>query len=154
MTTTQGSGAEHLSKTSFPIRELIDECSHSLDYAPCHELFGECHTDARVFADREHLGQVINTLVSFAAKRSADGKMIIITASKLKGAVKITVTDFGSAIPVEEIPFIFDQDRDHGTGHSLAAAAEMIRNHQGTMGAESIAGRGSRIWFTTPAEDF
>ncbi|RZK53179.1 MAG: HAMP domain-containing histidine kinase, partial [Pedobacter sp.] len=45
--------------------------------------------------------------------------------------------------------------RDYsGLGLGLFICAEIIRNHQGKIGALSEPGKGSEFWFTLPLEDF
>lgn len=76
----------------------------------------------------------------------------------LKDELKCTVTDYGIGISAEQQPFIFDRfyrvddssSAFPGLGLGLYISSEIIKKHNGKMGLNSEAGKGSAFWFTLP----
>ena len=73
----------------------------------------------------------------------------------------IRVSDTGSGIEGEHLPFIFDRfykkeisrnSSEGGSGLGLAIAKEIVEGHEGKIGAESSPGKGTRIWISLPAK--
>ena len=73
----------------------------------------------------------------------------------------IVMTDNGSGIPEQDMPHIFDRfyrvDKARsrqlgGTGLGLSIAREIIRAHRGDIDISSIAGKGTTVRITLPAE--
>lgn len=120
---------------------------------PPSELFVELDTDK--------MTQVIDNIISNALKYSPDGGDIYFTVSVLDKYIKVTISDGGMGIPIENVNRIFDRfyraDRARsramgGTGLGLAISREMIEAHGGEIWAESEEGKGTTIFFTLPFE--
>jgi signal transduction histidine kinase len=110
-------------------------------------------------ADPERIGQVLENLITNALKYSASDKEVHIRTEDMLEAVKVTVQDFGSGVPVDAQPYIFDRyfrvydeslTYSQGLGLGLYISAEIIRQHFGTIGVESTPGKGSTFYFTLP----
>ena len=71
--------------------------------------------------------------------------------------VEIHVSDSGSGISEDHVPYVFerfykvDKSRsDHGTGLGLAIVKHLVQAHGGEVGLSSVEGEGSSFTFTLP----
>ena len=78
-----------------------------------------------------------------------------------RDVVWVSVTDEGIGIRREDMPKLFNEftqvdssasRRAQGTGLGLALCKKFVEMHGGTIGADSIFGRGAAFWFLLPAE--
>jgi signal transduction histidine kinase len=106
-----------------------------------------------VYADYDRLMQVFINLLSNAVKYTEAGS-ITIRGLASGGRCEVTVADTGYGIEADELPHIFerfyrsDKSRSRGTGGAgigLSIAAAIVAAHNGTIGAESVPGEGSRF---------
>ncbi len=111
----------------------------------------------RVLADPGRVVQVLNNLLSNAARHSPDSSAIAVAASVDDDHVAISVTDRGSGVPPEELPHLFSKHvsatGEKGVGHGLGLAIckGLVEAHGGRIWAESgDAGHGTRFTFTLP----
>jgi signal transduction histidine kinase len=133
-----------------------------------------------VVADGVRVRQVLFNLLSNASKFTGEGGTIILTAlstrapmappadragdeRKLvtKDVVWVSVADTGIGIASQDMPKLFQEfsqvdssasRQAQGTGLGLALSKKLVEMHGGTIGAESLPGRGSTFWFILPAE--
>ena len=108
-----------------------------------------------VLADPGRIVQVLNNLLSNAARHSPDPSPIAIAASLDDDYVAISVTDRGSGVPPEKLPNLFrkhaDATGEKGVGLGLAICKGLVEAHGGRIWAESgDAGHGTRFTFTLP----
>jgi signal transduction histidine kinase len=75
--------------------------------------------------------------------------------------VWISVADEGVGIKREDMPKLFQEfsqvdssssRRAQGTGLGLALCRKFVEMHGGTIGADSVFGKGTAFWFLLPAE--
>jgi two-component system phosphate regulon sensor histidine kinase PhoR len=125
------------------------------------ELTIEASVDAPVNADREAIHQVFSNLIENAMKYAGSGKRILLGARSTERGVEFYVRDFGSGIPSEHLPRLFerfyrvDKARSResgGTGLGLAIAKHIVLAHSGVIRAESELNHGSTFLFTLPLE--
>ncbi len=123
------------------------------------ELTIEASVDAPVNADREAIHQVFSNLIENAMKYAGSGKRILLGARATERGVEFYVRDFGSGIPSEHLPRLFerfyrvDKARSResgGTGLGLAIAKHIVLAHSGVIRAESELNHGSEFSFTLP----
>lgn len=144
----------------FDINELISETinnfqannlKHTLTWLPAPV--------AQIHADRDRIRQVVDNLVSNAIKYSPEGTEVIIKTRDLLDAVEVSVQDFGSGIPAEAQPQIFERyfrvsnpvhQKQQGLGLGLYISSEIVRNHLGSIRVESVPGEGSTFIFSLP----
>ena len=111
-----------------------------------------------VLADRRRIVQVINNLLSNAARNSPDDSVIGVSAIQDGIHIAVSVTDEGRGVPAEQLPLLFrkfSQARSDGqggdTGLGLAICKGIVEAHGGRIWVESEgAGLGTRFTFTIP----
>jgi len=118
-----------------------------------------------VRVDAKTVAEVIYTLVDNAAKYSADGTQITVSAKQADDMMRLTVDDEGPGIPVELRERVFDKFframRDSnavahpsGTGMGLAIARGIVEAHGGRIWIEdSSEGHGTRVAVDLPLGD-
>jgi signal transduction histidine kinase len=111
-------------------------------------------------ADENRLAQVLGNLLTNALRYTPDGGRVSLGAQAEPGSVVITVTDTGSGIAAEDLPFVFDRfyradkSRSEAEGESglgLAIVKALVEAHGGSIGVESAAGRGTTFRVRLPA---
>jgi two-component system, NtrC family, sensor histidine kinase KinB len=109
-----------------------------------------------VMADRAHTERVLANLVTNAARVTAKGGSITVTAATRGGHVAITVADTGVGIPPEHLRRIFEPFTQvpgvpsGGAGLGLAISRRLVESQGGQMTVQSEVGVGSRFAFTIP----
>jgi two-component system OmpR family sensor kinase/two-component system sensor histidine kinase BaeS len=114
-----------------------------------------------VVADWRRIAQVISNLLTNALRHTPEGGRVSLRAERDGSIVRVAVSDTGTGIAQEDLPFIFERfwrvekSRSRsagGTGLGLAIAKRLVEMHGGEIGVSSEPGSGSRFWFTLPAE--
>src|SRR5437868_5259956 len=124
-----------------------------------HTISVQRDSENVVTADRDHLEQVLNNLVTNAIKYSPTGGAITIDVRPDDSGVRLSVTDQGIGIPEKELDAIFglfyrSPDRAArdaaGMGLGLYISREIVVRHGGRIWAERGATKGSRLNVTIP----
>lgn len=125
---------------------------HDVEFAGPHDEFV-------VRADPERLRRVIGNLLSNAIKYSPDGGKVRVELHREGTDAIVVVSDEGIGVPADARAQIFDRfyrvdssstRRIGGTGLGLALVREIVEAHGGSVGYDSLEGRGSRFWFRIP----
>ncbi len=104
--------------------------------------------------DEGRMMQVLGNLLVNALRYTPSGGKIVLSAEKQGDKLVMAVTDTGTGISPENLPFIFDRfqraDKSRHTdsgesGLGLAIVRALVEAHGGTVGASSEEGRGTRI---------
>ena len=112
-----------------------------------------------VLMDVQKIGRVLNNLLGNALRHTPGGGAVQVTASTTPSDVQVEVCDTGEGISDEDLPRVFERffrgekSRSRATGGAglgLAIAAGIVEAHGGQIGAESVVGQGTRVWFTLP----
>ena len=111
-----------------------------------------------VMADRRRIIQVLDNLLSNAARHSPASSVIRVSAVRDGVHVAFSVADEGRGIPAESLPDLFRkfsraQSEEQGgeTGLGLAICKGIVEAHGGRIWAESDGpGTGARFTFTLP----
>ena len=114
-----------------------------------------------VMADGRRIIQVLNNLLTNAARHSHEASAIGVSALREGYHVAVSVTDEGRGITAERLPHLFrkfsrmdgeDRRRDiAGSGLGLAICKGIVEAHGGRIWAESDGpGLGARFTFTIP----
>jgi signal transduction histidine kinase len=110
-------------------------------------------------ADPERIGQVLRNLILNAITHTPERGVIEITASSSEDHVEIRVTDTGSGINAEHLPFVFerfyraDTSRSRSTGGAglgLAIVKQLVEAQGGSVWARSEPGQGSCFGVVLP----
>ena len=115
----------------------------------------------QVNADGQRILQVLNNLLSNAARNSPEQSVIRVSASTEDVYVSVSISDQGRGIPAHQLPHLFERsslrnrdDRNNtpqGNGLGLAICKGIVEAHGGRIWAESAgAGNGARFTFTVP----
>ena len=115
----------------------------------------------RVLADRQRIMQVLNNLLSNAARHSPDTAPVRIAAARDGVHVAVSVSDEGRGVAPEQLPRLFrmysgrsDGASKLGDGLGLAICKGLVEAHGGRIRAESGGvGQGTRLTFTIPMAD-
>ena len=109
-----------------------------------------------VLADPDRLSQVLDNLLDNAIRHSPENSTITITIKQENEGVECSVSDQGTGIPQQHLPFIFERfyrvdasrnRKDGGTGLGLAIARALVNAQGGHISAQSIEGEGTMISF-------
>jgi signal transduction histidine kinase len=145
------------------------ECTINLDPAPL-----------TVVADGGRIRQILFNLLSNASKFTAEDGKISLAAVRTRAplrqpaeragdqarlvpqdAVWVSVSDEGIGIKREDMSKLFQEfsqvdssssRRAQGTGLGLALCKKFVELHGGTIGADSVYGKGAAFWFLLPAD--
>ena len=107
----------------------------------------------RVDGDARRLEQVLQNLTANAVRHTPENGTISLTSRRVNGRVVLAVTDSGSGVSPEHLPFVFDrfykadasraQDQSPGSGLGLSIVKAIVERHGGTITASSRQGGGS-----------
>ena len=117
-----------------------------------------------VMADRERVVQVLNNLLSNAARHSPESMPIRVEASRDGAHVAVSVSDQGRGVPPQMLGQLFRKhvaltggDAEHGTaasGLGLSICKGVVEAHGGRIRAESAGlDKGARFTFTLPVTE-
>jgi len=142
------------------LSELATEVATRMQLSTtAHEISVRHNSQSVVTADRDHLEQVLNNLVTNAIKYSPSGGAINIEVRPDDGGVRLSVTDEGIGIPEKELEAIFglfyrSPDRAArdaaGMGLGLYISKEIVVRHGGRIWAESAGTKGSTLNVVIP----
>jgi signal transduction histidine kinase len=114
-----------------------------------------------VLIDGQRMSRVLSNLVSNALRHTPSGGCVNICTSRNRDLVLVEVEDNGEGIKPEDLPHIFERfyrgekSRNRasgGAGLGLAIARGVIEAHGGRIDVESTPGKGTRFFFTIPAQ--
>jgi len=106
-----------------------------------------------------HLRQVVDQLLSNAAKFTLPGGHVSVRLAQRERNLILAVTDTGIGIPADQLERIFDRfyqvdgsmsRRYKGVGLGLSLVKEIVEAHAGTVGVESTLGEGSTFTVVLP----
>jgi two-component system, OmpR family, sensor histidine kinase KdpD len=138
------------------VEESIESCSWIKTQHPLNVQIPE---GLSVSADPVFLEKVLRNLLENAAKYSAHGTPIGISAEVKDGSTSLSVSDRGNGIDPSEQALIFERfyrgkvhaSGIHGTGMGLAISRAIIQSHGGNIVVTSQVGRGSVFTLVLPS---
>lgn len=124
---------------------------HRLNYSPPSDEYDYA-------ADEEMMRQILEHLLSNAAKYSPEGSTVNFSVAVEHGDIVINVKDSGIGIPKEDLPRIFEPfhrganiGNIGGTGMGLAVVQKLVGLLQGTISVDSDVGKGTTVTLMLPA---
>jgi signal transduction histidine kinase len=122
-----------------------------------YELKSTVEPDQYVMADEAKITQVLYNFIGNAVNYVGADKLLIVKLTDLGSRTRFEVTDHGSGISEEELPFIWQRyykakssgptRKKVGTGLGLAIAKEILELHSARYGVDSAVGQGTTFWF-------
>lgn len=115
--------------------------------------------DCYLLADKQALTQILTNLLSNAFKFTGEKGKIELGVNRLGKNLHFYVRDSGEGISEENQKKIFDrfvqvgkirEKKIKGTGLGLAICKNWVEMHHGSMGVESVPGKGSCFFFDIP----
>ncbi len=116
-------------------------------------------TIAMIWADADRLRRVFSNLLDNALKYTEEGGTVTISAATQEKDAVIRITDTGSGIGPEDLPYIFDPfhrgqtvGKREGYGLGLATVRAIVEGHKGHVEVSSELGKGSTFIIFLPRE--
>jgi two-component system sensor histidine kinase ResE len=155
------SGKETMQFTTFDLGEFLPRVMRKFNQM-ANEKGITLSTEAprhAIEADGDRLEQVFTNLIGNAIAHTESGS-IRLEASEEEAGFVIRLSDTGSGIPKEDLPFVFERfykaDKARtsggktGTGIGLAIVKNVIDAHQGTVDVSSTHGEGTTFTIHLP----
>lgn len=162
-------GFNHMDNHKLPIAPLLEKVIANFDVLAKEnfvELGLELETPNLEYSyDQDRMEQVLINLIMNAIRHTGKegyaGKVILKqTIDKTRNNLVITVSDNGSGIAEEDIPYLFERfykadkarkrGKAVGTGIGLAIVKNIVEAHNGKISVESVLGEGSDFIITLP----
>ena len=115
--------------------------------------------DVQIYADEDRLMQVMNNLLSNAAKFSAQSSLVEISAVRRSHKIRISISDNGKGIPQNFHKHIFEKFAQadasdtrtlSGTGLGLSISKAIVEQHGGRIDFISRVNIGTTFFFDMP----
>ena len=131
------------------VKEVVADMRHT---TVTHKVLYIQSANARIFGDKEKLGQVVSNLISNGIKYSPRANKILVTTGLQNDGVTLSIQDYGIGIAKEAQDKVFEQfyrvtgDSQAtypGMGIGLYIRAEIIERQGGRIWIESSSDTGS-----------
>lgn len=157
------SGKMELNFTKTNINDLINTCiTQNAGLAEKYQVKFKFIPDTSlplVNIDKDRIFQVINNLLSNAAKFEPNDGTIEVSSTKDGDFLRVSVTDHGAGIPVDFQDKIFqtftqadvsNTKNIPGTGLGLSISKKLIEHHHGEINFTTKSNSGTCFYFTLP----
>ena len=154
------SGALSIERSFESIPEIISRAVFNLTHTDAGHMVhvrSDLSDGPPCFVDSHRIEQVVENLLSNAAKFTGRAGSIHVTALYEHGAWTVQVSDDGVGVPVKEQDALFDSffrattsGSVPGTGLGLAISRSIVELHGGTITVASEPGEGATFTFTIP----
>lgn len=119
---------------------------------------------AMVEGDMQRLCQLLQILLSNAIKHSQPGARIEVALHLKSDDWRLSVSDNGPGIPMEERPHVFDRfyrgaasagpEPAQGTGLGLPIAKSIVQGHDGRIRIDPVRSQGTAVHVSLPVSQF
>jgi PAS domain S-box-containing protein len=157
-------GRVSIASESLSLADVLRECEALVETqarnADIRVTFADLSHPCRVLADRVRLKQVFVNLLSNGIKYNRTGGAVRVTCHPVKSSrMRVSFEDTGEGLSVEQIAGLFrpferlgrERGAIEGTGVGLVVSKRLAELMGGSIGAESIVGKGSIFWVELPA---
>lgn len=106
-----------------------------------------------IFGNPVQMRQMIEYLLDNAIRYSQPGGRIEVSGGVEMNQIILRFSDTGMGIPAADLPHIFEKfyrTSNSGTGLGLAIVHSIIKNHNGRIWVDSVAGKGSTFTVVLP----
>jgi two-component system sensor histidine kinase/response regulator len=111
-----------------------------------------------IIGDEEGLLRVFTNIIGNATKYTPEGGKITISAQTEEYYITVSISDTGSGIPHDKLPFIFEpffrvkgkDERHRGSGLGLTFCKKIMESHGGEIWATSKEGEGTTFMLKFP----
>jgi PAS domain S-box-containing protein len=144
----------------FDMDALVQEVVENVqETTQTHHLVLDGQSQARVFGDRDRVGQVLINLLNNAIKYSPHANTVLVHVAKEQDKAIVSIQDFGIGIAQEYQQKIFERffqvvgaegKTYPGLGMGLYISSEIVKRHNGQMWVESEKGKGAKFSFSLP----
>ena len=124
-------------------------------------LRGEpCRSADTADFDARYVERALANLVENALRFTPPGGEVVLQTGAVPGGLRVKVSDTGPGIAEADVPRVFDRfyrgeaSRSRATGGSglgLAIVKGVVEAHGGSVGVETVPGRGTTFSFVLPA---
>lgn len=116
-------------------------------------------TQLEIVGDEESLVRVFTNIIGNATKYTPEGGKITVSAQREDYYITVMISDTGSGIPQDKLPFIFEpffrvkgkEERHKGSGLGLTFCKKIMESHGGEISAASKEGEGTTFILKFPA---
>lgn len=149
-----------LSEESVSLNDVLSECQSMIQPQAQQRdvslIFPKLIAPMFVLSDRTRLKQILINLLSNAIKyNSTPGIIDVKCKLSTHGHTRISITDTGAGLQPEQLLQLFqpfnrlgqENSSEEGTGIGLVVTKRLVELMGGTIGVESIVGKGSVFWF-------
>ena len=160
-------GKMNLVLTTFDIvpilHQSIHDFQHHLASKNIHINFAPPSGSMSIHADSSAVAQVVNNLISNAAKYTPKGKQIFMRLVNQATMLRLEVQDEGIGIAPEEMQKLFGKfvrlstrptDGEDSTGLGLSIVKKMVQAMNGKVWCESVLGQGATFIVELPKDAF
>ncbi len=111
--------------------------------------------------DADRLRQALSNYLDNALKYTGPGGRVTVSAQSDGESLMLSVSDTGIGVDSSDLPHVFDRlyraDRARarstgGMGIGLAIAKKLVEMSGGSVGVQSVKGKGSTFWLTIPVQ--
>jgi two-component system sensor histidine kinase/response regulator len=136
------------------VSELVRQTLERFPAPPSVEVVLEIAADLPpVYADPQHILQVLGNLTVNACQSMPDGGELIILAYRQEQMIAIAVKDTGLGIPPENMSQLFEPlftTKTKGIGLGLAVSKKLVEANSGRIEVQSEPGKGSTFTLYLP----
>ncbi|AYL96215.1 ATP-binding protein [Mucilaginibacter celer] len=147
-----------LNKSHFILSQLVNAVANPISIIAKHKIIITGNLELQVYADEHRIDQVLTNFLNNAVKYAPSSETIEVDIHTAEDYVTVSVTDYGPGIPFEKQQHLFDRyyrvdpsgHQGSGLGLGLYICEEIITRHNGSIGVNSVEGKGSTFWFRLP----
>ena len=140
---------------SLVVQDIVDVIQDRLEKRSIRlevDLESNC---PKIFADRDHVGQVLLNLIVNAIQAMPEGGLLSLSLRCRNDHVRLSVSDTGCGIAPDHVPKLFipffsTKEVGEGTGLGLTVVHGIIEEHQGSITVDTELGQGTTFHIDLP----